>query len=69
MSSKVRFDTGEPIEVRDSKTFVDGILEGPDIYHATATDTHGNSHEAGGRSQEAAEDKAIFGLLKNRGDD
>jgi hypothetical protein len=69
MSSKVRYVTGEPITVRDSKSIVDRIVEGPDIHHATATDTRGNSHEAGGRSQQDAEDKAIFGVIKNRGDD
>jgi hypothetical protein len=66
MGSTVKNVGGELFTVRDSKTVLDHIVEGPDIYHATATDTHGNTHEAGGRTQESAEDKAIFGVIRNR---
>ena len=68
MSSKVHFVSGEPIEVRDSTTAFDTLTEGS-IRHSTATDADGNEYEAGGRTQEAADGNAIFGLFKNRGDD
>ncbi len=69
MSSKVKFVGNEAFEIRDSKTLVDRVLDGPNVYQRTATDTRGKSHEASGPDPETAADKAIFGILKNRRND
>ena len=66
MSSKVRFVTGEPVVVHDSKDIIDRIVEGPDVLYRTATDSQGNTGTGRAFNEQEAEDRAIHKLYQNR---
>ena len=66
MSSKVRFVTGEPVVVHDSKGLIDRIIEGPDVCYRTATDAQGNTGTGRAFDPQEAEDRAIQRLHENR---
>ena len=68
MSSKVRFVTGEPVTVHDSKDIIDRIIEGPDVCYRTATDASGNTGVGRAFDAATAEDRAIFNLVERRDD-
>ncbi len=66
MGSNVRIVSGEPVKVTDTTSFLDRAIEGSDVHRVTATDSRGNSAEGMGRSQEKAENNAIFNLNSKR---
>jgi hypothetical protein len=66
MGKHVRYVSGEPITVKDSKDLIHRIVEGPETCHRTATDAQGNSGTATAFDPQTAEDRAIFNLHKNR---
>jgi hypothetical protein len=66
MSGQVRFVTGEPVVVHDSKDIIDRVIEGPDVCYRTATDANGNTGTGRAFDPDTAEDRAIFNLVEKR---